>query len=108
MDVLNKIYEPMDIEINPLFKQFIDDHVEYFLANNLCSPRTISGLQQGKYVGDFEGLLLDMGVPRSLFYLTLRVNRLSSSLDWKGEATAILVPSESEHRLLREIFDTTA
>lgn len=107
MEVLNLLEKSAVYETDPKYKQFIDEHVDYFLSRSLFNTMELTGLQQGKYVGDFYGLLLDIKVPLSLHYLTLRCNRLLAPADWTGEAPIIIIPNDSEHRVLVEAFYTS-
>ena len=107
MEALKLLGKTAVYEIDPKYKQFADEHVDYFLSRSLFTTKELTGLQQNKYIGDFYGLLMDIGVPVSLHYLTLRCNRLLSPMDWTGENSVVIIPQDSEHRVLVEAFYTS-
>jgi hypothetical protein len=51
--------------------------------------------QNWKYEGDFYGLLNELRVPYKLHYITMRVNGLENSGDYKGDIPSIVVPLET-------------
>ena len=75
------------------FLQLSEDHISYY--KNSIQTVSISPLTALKYKGDFYGLLDTLSVDISRHYITLRINNLRNSLDYKGDSNTINLLSES-------------
>lgn len=76
------LQEMIDIEqVLPYTKEQLDKMRHYLtLAEEEHYTVEITPLQRNKYAGDLYGLLASLDVPVPLWYLTLELNRLDSSI----------------------------
>lgn len=73
-----------------LFRQYVNDHLEIIKSKYVHSI-VISPRQQEMYVGDFEGLLMELNVPYELIWASMRANDLFSYQDYTGIDDTVLV-----------------
>lgn len=91
------------------FRNLIENHIE-FLQNHLSTTYVpLRSHDEIVWRGDFYGLLQTIKVPQNLFWITLRVNGLHSTFDYRGDKEAILIPSLSlvKNLLTRYLNSTT-
>jgi len=76
---------------DPKFKKCLKDHLVYIKSekNNIMITDVATAWQ---YKGDFHGVLLSLGVPMELHWITTLINGLDSPTEYDGELTHIIVP----------------
>lgn len=76
------------------FRNVIENHLTYL--KNISSTRLlpIPDHSRVKYVGDFYGLLQEMGVRHDMFWICLRVNGLHEIADSTDNMVDIFIPSK--------------
>ena len=89
------------------FRNMLDSYLYWFKVDSTTVVLSVDAHLQDKYVGDFEGLLLELKVPRSLHWLTMRMNDIDDPGVYTLDAASILVPSSSTVDRLLSIHQTT-
>lgn len=90
------------------FRNLIENHIGVIKAHQTTTYRPLTGHIEIVWRGDFYGLLQAIGVPQDLFWITLRVNDLHSSIDYSGDKQVILIPSlEYIKNLLQTYLNST-
>ena len=87
-------YMKTSFDITSEFIQLIDDHVGN-LQSNIVEYRTVDNNLNTIFDGDFYGLLTAMGIPARYHYATLKVNNLTSSMDYTADMVSIALPDLS-------------
>lgn len=99
--------ETMTIDDNYVSSEYIiaiESHLNYL--KNTSTMKAVSKQQTFKYEGDFYGLLLELNIPANYFYVTMRVNDLVNSTDYKGNSELLFVPNFSEIDKIVSILET--
>ncbi len=87
------------------------NHIESFMTKLRTSPNTrirndFSPTISYKYEGDYFGLLTYLNIEKKYHYIILRFNGYTSSSDFKGEDTYVLIPDINEIENIKNIFLT--
>ncbi len=90
-----------NISINRIEAKYTNPNVRselekltYLIRRNLGGRiRNVDANLAKTYTGDFYGLLQEIGIEAKYHWITLRVNDLKASYDYKGETTAVLLPN---------------
>ena len=92
----------------PSFLQVLDDHLEYLKTAGKVMQTHITDGKNFKNEGDFYGLLKDIEIPipEKHFYIVMRINGLTSSYDYDGEKSVLLIPDFEEIEMLMERHST--
>lgn len=71
---------------NPSFLNTFEDHIPYILRKGEFETRTLSDAAMAlRFKGDFNGLMLEMGIANYLRYPNMRLSGLYKSTDYNGE-----------------------
>lgn len=77
---------------NPAFLQAVEDHLPYFLANGRYINRSVDPALSLAFMGDFNGLLMNLNIPLKYAYVSMRLSGLQNPTDYTGhEVTFKLV-----------------
>jgi hypothetical protein len=106
MQINNLAQDVHVLDNNLKYHIMIESHLTLLRNSEKAKSLQVSSHQNYKYEGDFFGLLDDHDIPKFLHQVVLRLNGYNNSTDFKGDIGFILVPSESEIMLLRNIFET--
>lgn len=74
---------------NAAFRRVLEDHLTYFRNHPQLRSTRVTPQQADMYRGDFYGLLIELGVPEEMHWITLRINHLHSPGDYQEEKTEI-------------------
>lgn len=77
---------------------------EHLLKNNAIQLKTVEDQIAYKYEGDFYGLLQYLQVPKRFNLLTLLLNNLTASDDYKGVNTQVLLYNMAEIDLITNLY----
>jgi hypothetical protein len=77
----------LDVELMEKWQTFKD----VLLTDHISKVVEIDITTAYRYIGDFEGLLVELGVNNSYLYPTMVVNNISSSIDYDGTKKEIIL-----------------
>ena len=89
------------------FQTMIESHLAWLRAQPSTIAVAITPGDAYKYEGDFYGLLFAYKVPVQYHWTVMRVNGLSSPVEFDGTQTEIMVPSTEVLARLVQVFSTT-
>lgn len=95
-----------DIYYTPQAHVVIEDHLTLLREDSETIRITIEPHICVKYRGDLFGLLRFARVPPYLHYATMRVNFMSSPIDYNSTTTELLVPSDNALTKIINSFQT--
>jgi len=75
-----------------IFKQGVEDHLTELINEPSTSNMSVTPFQNGKYRGDFYGLLIDLKVPMDLHWVILRMNGYHNPTAFTSDLLWIIVP----------------
>ena len=90
------------------FRNNIENHLEYLRTSGKSSLLTIEPYKLVKYTGDFYGLLNTLQINQDIHWIVMRVNDMVNPIEFDEQMTEILVPDDSELRLLLGRFLNTS
>lgn len=94
-----------DVYFEHDFKLLLESHLTYLKETDI-RLQVVTEHQNYKYEGDFYGLLDDIGIPKNLHYITMRVNDYEHSGDYKGDIYSLVLPSYQTIEQLRNVYQT--
>ena len=77
------------------FRVTLEDHVTYLYNLPETTINTVSSMDLHVFKFDFYGMLIQMGVPPELHFITMRMAGLSSPQDPFDHLTSIRIPPKS-------------
>jgi len=90
------------------FRNLIENHLNYLKTSSYTRPLVLDSHIEYKYKGDFNGLLQANGITQDYRWITMRMNGLSSPLDYNGALGVILIPGKTDiNSLLSKFLNTT-
>lgn len=78
---------------SPGFRRLLEDHLPILRNSDATARIDIPPNLEYKYIGDFYGLLLAMGIGNDFLWITMRVNGYLSTIAYSGEVKTLMVPS---------------
>lgn len=84
----------------------IEAHLSYLKSLPTNQIKTINQHIADKYTGDFFGLLDYLGVAKQYHHVTMLVNNLLSSSDYKYDKMNILLLDTREFDLIKAVYNT--
>ncbi len=88
------------------FRLMIESHMGWLRSRSDYSFQTIDPFLAYKYRGDFDGLMLSMGIPAKYHWFYLRLNDYTSPREFKGDETGIYYMPEAYLDQLRTRYNT--
>lgn len=89
------------------FRNMIETHLEWLISNPATDALTVTNSDAYRYQGDFDGLLKFLNVPKQYHWIALRMNGLTSSLDYDHSMVEIIVPSIEVISRLQRLYKTS-
>ncbi len=86
------------------FRATLDTHLEYLRKHQTTSVQQITPIDLDLYKGDFYGFLSSKGTPKYLHWIILRLNDMTSPLDFTPEMSIILIPDYQTVDLIRQQY----
>ena len=90
-------------------RNLLENHLEYLKSLFNTNIVALDPKKEQIYRGDFYGLLINtQNVQQDMFWVTMRMNGLYSSIDYSGDLGKIFIPNRSDvERLLTRHLNTT-
>lgn len=102
-----------DVYYTEAWRLMIETHLTFLINHPLSVPITAELHQVYKYEGDLYGLLTVLNVPRGYHYIVMRMNNITSPVDFRipddyeQDFMVLLTPSTTTIDTLRNVFQTT-
>lgn len=77
---------------SPGVRQMVEDHISYLQNPSNHKLLQIEPTDTVKYLGDFYGLLISLGIEHDLHWICLRMNGYTATDDYNGSLDLIRVP----------------
>lgn len=74
------------------FTSLLEHYMQYMRDSDVVSVVNLDSHLVYKFEGDFYSLLSAMDIPKSMHWITLRLNRLTNPCHYSPDITFILVP----------------
>lgn len=74
------------------YRTMMEAHIPYFLTNGRSTRVVVDASVAYQYEHDFSALLATYSLPRYLHWFVMRLNGLTSPLDYRADMLEILVP----------------
>lgn len=84
-------------------RRVLEDHLQYIIMDSGTEIEQVPDDIARKYHGDFYGMLREMGVKPSMYWVILRVNGYTSPMQYTDNRTSFYVPSAA---LINNIITT--
>lgn len=88
----------------PEWRKLVEDHLQWLRGSGEMDVVIIDDHLAYKYRGDFDGALLELGVPQERHWVALRVNGMTNSTDYTGQAGSIMIPSTETLNRLFQVY----
>ena len=82
------------------FRNNIENHLDYLRESGKSTLVTIEPFKLVKYKGDFYGLLNSLQKNQDVHWIIMRLNGMYNPIEFDERMTEILIPDDSELRLL--------
>lgn len=94
MKLLNSLIPPgPDVYYSPEFRNVLEDHMTYLRTHPENSVVTIAPNIGYKYIGDLAGVLHHYNVPYHLHWVVMRMNNMTSPIDYRDTMLNLDTPS---------------
>lgn len=103
MALVDKIKTYPKVQDEAKFVSLIEASIPYYRKDPETSVIGVDLQQSAKFRFDFYGLCTSLGIDEEYHYATLRLNGLTSSQDFNGKMSSIVVPPLSKIDQLIEI-----
>lgn len=88
------------------FRNVLESHLLYLKGLNTTVKLQLEPHIVNRFKFDFYGILMNYHIPKHLHWLVLRLNNLYDPCVFPEDISIILVPSESEVDIIRQIYLT--
>ncbi len=92
---------------DPGFRVVLEDHMSYLRTNDQTNVLNVSVGDAHRYESDFYGYLRNNGVPANLFWVCLRMNKMSDPNEFGDKFQIVLVPDINVVERIRQSHMTT-
>lgn len=89
-----------DVFYDQTFRDVLEMHIPYFRANYTHSL-TVETPAAQRHQGDFQGLLIELGVAPRYHWFTMRLNGLHNPTEYDKEMLTVLIPEFSAIETLK-------
>lgn len=89
------------------FMALLQSHVDYFKSLSSTSTVILDNERIQRNLGDFESLLMDLGVERHYHWFVYALNGIYANHEFNENVTQILIPDRSEIDRIRMSYATT-
>lgn len=107
MKLLNSLIDPgADVYYTAEFRNVLEDHMTY-LRNH--AENTVLSIEPNigyKYLGDLAGVLHHYRIPYQLHWVVMRMNNMTSPIDYRDTMLTLDIPSFSAVDKLRTTHKT--
>jgi hypothetical protein len=81
------------------FRQIVEDHLVYFRSKD-STVIQLEPHDEYMYIGDLFGLLTKLNFEVALHWIIMRVNNLTSPIDYKGDLQYLIIPQKNKLNIL--------
>lgn len=99
-----------DIYYDGKFRQILEDHLHYLKQHPTTEEITVDAQSAVRGDGDLISVLIDYDIPRHLHWLIMRINGMTSPMDYRSDQTSLLIPPQGlveklikRHRVTQKI-----
>lgn len=90
------------------FKEILEDHLTFFINDSQTTTIMLSDMEEYRYRGDFQGLLVSKNVDVDLHWIIMRMSGLHNPTSYSGGLKKIHVPSKARINLyLNRLLNVT-
>lgn len=104
MDILNMTPVVDNVYCEPGFKHMLESYLTTFLKSPSLKGLPATPLQQGLFKGNFNLLLLDMGIEAKFHWITMRLNGYTSPYQYDGRDITVLFPDFQQIERLKSLY----
>lgn len=97
-----------DFYYTPEWRKLVEDHLQWLRNNAEMDVVTIDDHLGYKYRGDFDGALLELGVPVERQWVALRVNGMTNSTEYDGTGGTVMIPTIETLNRLFQVYRSLA
>ena len=102
MKLLDSLIKPgPDVYYSAEFRNVLEDHMTYLRSHPENSEVTIAPNIGYKYIGDLAGVLHHYNVPYNLHWIVMRMNHMTSPIDYRDTMLNLDIPSFTAVERLR-------
>ena len=107
MKLLNQLIEPgAEVYYSAEFRNVLEDHMTYLREHSENSVQSIEPNIAYKYIGDLTGVLHHYRVPYHLHWVVMRMNNMTSPVDYRDTMLSLIIPSFSAVDKIRAAHKT--
>lgn len=92
----------------PEWRKLVEDHLQWLRTTAEMDVVIIDDHLGYKYRGDFDGALLELGVPPERQWVALRVNGMSNSTEYNGTGGTVMIPTGETLNRLFQVYRSLA
>lgn len=96
-----------DIYYTPQFRQIVEDHLTYLKDHPSTETITIDPQTAVRGDGDLVSVLLDYTIPKHQHWMIMRLNGMSSPMDYTQDRTTLRIPGTNVLEQLIKRFRVT-
>tara|TARA_Y100000592_G_scaffold87092_1_gene141242 strand:+ start:1302 stop:1649 length:348 start_codon:yes stop_codon:yes gene_type:complete len=87
-------------------RRVMEDHMTFLRTSNKTRVITPTDNQLHRFEYDLNGLLIEMGIPRHLLWVHMRVNDFTSPVEVTQDNTELLSPSPEDIERIVNLYRT--
>ena len=95
------------IYYDPLFMVTLESHIAHLKKLRSTSLVQLDPVKVHMYLGDFDSMLLDLGIDRQYHWFIARINGIYSNMDFDESTTLIYVPDITEINRIQSSYMVT-
>jgi hypothetical protein len=95
-----------DIYYDTQFRNVLEDHMTFLREHPKTSIASVKVRDAYKYEGDLSGLLSAMNIEKSMHWVIMRMNNMTSPSDVKSSLKSLYIPKTEIIDRIREVFLT--
>lgn len=88
------------------WRLLVETHMGWLRTQTVSESVVIDHQLAYKYEGDLYGALTELGIPDYMHWTIMRLNGLTSPVEFKGEAAVLMVPQRSTFNSLKAMAET--
>lgn len=92
----------------PEWRKLVEDHLQWLRRSAEMDVVIIDDHLGYKYRGDFDGALLELGVPPERHWVALRVNGMTNPTEFDGNRGTVMIPTTETLNRLFQVYRSLA
>lgn len=89
------------------FRALIEAHLPYIRNDSRTHEIVVDLAKTAVYRGDFYGFLTQVGISPEFHWVIMRLNRMNTPMQFDSSITTLLIPDESQIRMIEMQYRTT-